>query len=62
MNKDLQRRVEQERREKAAHAKKLEEMRNEGAADATGDLARNVKAGKRKMKADQAVRAAMKDK
>jgi hypothetical protein len=62
MNKDLERRIEQERREKAAHAKTLEEMRNEGATDAKGDLARNVKADKQKLKADRNIREALKDK
>lgn len=62
MNKDLERRIEQERREKAAHAKTLAEMRNEGATDAKGDLARNVKAEKRKMKVCSNLRAALKDK
>jgi hypothetical protein len=62
MNKDLERRVEQERREKAAHKKTLEEMRNEGAVDATGDLARNVKAEKKALKAKRNVTEALKDK
>lgn len=47
MNKDLERRIQQERKEKAARAKTLEEMRNEGATEAKGDLARNVKAAKK---------------
>ena len=62
MNKDLERRVKQERQEKAAHARTLEEMRNEGATDASGDLARNVKAEKRKMKVCRNLREALKDK
>ena len=62
MNKDLQRGVSKEREEKAAHARKLEEMRNEGATTSDGDLARNVAAEKKKMKAKRAVREAFKDK
>mgnify|MGYP003624910875 CR=1 FL=1 len=62
MNKDLQRRVEKERAEKAAHARKIEEMRKEGAADASGDLARNVEAEKKKKKAQKNIRDALKDK
>lgn len=62
MNKDLQRGVKKQRQEKTAHAKTLEEMRNEGAADATGDLARNVKEAKQKLKAARNVRDALKDK
>ena len=62
MNKDLQRGVAKERADKAAHAKKLQEMRNEGATSGDGDLARNVAAEKKKMKAKQAVRKALKDK
>lgn len=62
MNKDLERRVQQERRKKAAHKKTISEMRHEGAAEAGGDLARNVAAAKRKLKAAEAVRTAMKDK
>lgn len=62
MNKDLKRNIQRERREKAAHAKTLEEMRNEGAADAKGDLARNMKAEKQKLRAARNVRDALKDK
>lgn len=62
MNKDLERNVSKEKREKAARAKKLEEMRNEGATTGEGDLARNVEAEKKKLKAERAVREAMKDK
>tara|TARA_R110002072_G_scaffold33205_10_gene100576 strand:- start:5134 stop:5322 length:189 start_codon:yes stop_codon:yes gene_type:complete len=62
MNKDLQRNIDKEKREKAAHAKKLEEMRNEGATTGEGDLARNVEAEKKKLKAEKAVKDALKDK
>ena len=61
MNKDLQRGIDQEKREKAAHAKTLEEMRNEGTTTGKGDLARSILAEKKKLKAKQAVRAALKD-
>ena len=37
-------------------------MRNEGAVDATGDLARNVKAEKKALKAKRNVTEALKDK
>ena len=37
-------------------------MRNEGATTGEGDLARNVEAEKKKLKAERAVREAMKDK
>lgn len=62
MNKDLERRIQQERQKKAAHAKTLAEMRNEGATEAKGDLARNVKAAKQKLKAKRNVRDALKNK
>ena len=62
MNKDLERNISKERAEKAAHARKLDEMRNEGATTGEGDLARNVAAEKKKLKAKRAVREAMKDK
>lgn len=62
MNKDLERRIQKERRDKAAHDKTIEEMRNEGASDAAGDLARNVKAEKQRLKAERNKRAALKDK
>lgn len=62
MNKDLQRNIDKEKREKAAHAKKLEEMRNEGATTGDGDLARAVSAEKKKLKAKKAVKDALKDK
>jgi hypothetical protein len=42
MNKDLQRQVDKEKREKHAEAKRLEEMRNAGASSAKGDLKRRV--------------------
>ena len=56
INKDLERNVSKEKRDKAAHAKKLEEMRNEGATTGEGDLARTVEAEKKKLKAKRAVR------
>lgn len=62
MNKDLQRGIEKARREKAAHARTLEEMRNEGTTTGDGDIARHVTAAKKNRKAKQAVRAALKDK
>lgn len=62
MNKDLQRGIAKERAEKAAHAKKLEEMRNEGTTTGDGDVARNVAEAKKDLKAKRAVRAALKDK
>lgn len=46
MNKDLQRQVDKEKREKNAEAKRLEEMRNAGASSAKGDLKRRVEAEK----------------
>jgi len=62
MNKDLERRIRQERQKKATQAKTLAEMRNEGATEAKGDLARNVKAAKQKLKAERNARDALKDK
>jgi hypothetical protein len=62
MNKDLQRGIDKEKRDKAAHAKTLEEMRNEGTTTGDGDLTRAVSAEKKKLKAKQAVKKAMKDK
>ena len=44
MNKGLERRIRQDRQKRAAPAKTLAEMRNEGATGATGDLTRNVAA------------------
>jgi len=62
MNKDLERRIRQERQKKATQAKTLAEMRNEGATEAKGDLARNVKTAKQKLKAERNARDALKDK
>ncbi len=62
MNKDLERNISKERAAKASHAKKLQEMRNEGTTTGDGDLARNVAAQKKKLKAKVAVRTALKDK
>lgn len=61
MNKDLERGIAKQKAEKAAHAKKLEEMRNEGTTTGKGDLARAVEAKKRDMKAKKAAREAFKD-
>lgn len=62
MNKDLERAIAKKKAEKAAHARKLEEMRNEGATTVEGDLTRNVAAEKKTLKAKKAVRTALKDK
>lgn len=62
MNKDLQRGMEKARREKTAHARTLEEMRNESTTTGDGDIARHATADKKNWKAKQAVRAALKDK
>lgn len=62
MNDDLKRQVEKERREKAGHAKKLREMRNEGAASSDSDLARNAEAEKSGLKAARNVQAALRKK
>lgn len=62
MNKDLERGIAKQKAEKAAHAKKLEEMRNEGTTTGKGDLARNVAAEKAKLKGERAARDALKDK
>jgi hypothetical protein len=62
MNKDLERRIQQERQKQAARAKTLAEMRNEGATGETGDLARNVRAAKQKLKAARNARDALKNK
>lgn len=62
MNKDLERGIQKARREKAAHAKTLAEMRNEGATTGEGDIARSVTAARKTLKAKHAVREALKDK
>lgn len=61
MNKDLERGIAKQKAEKAAHAKKLQEMRNEGTTTGKGDLARAVAAEKKNMKAQKAVRETFKD-
>lgn len=62
MNKDLQRGIARKRAEKAAHARTLEEMRNEGTTTGEGDLARNIEEEKKRLKAQQAIRAAFRNK
>lgn len=62
MNKDLERGIAKQKADKAAHAKKLEEMKNEGTTTGEGDLTRSLKAEKQKLKAKKAVREALKDK
>ncbi|MGB0630171.1 MAG: hypothetical protein ACPGRZ_05705 [Alphaproteobacteria bacterium] len=53
MNKDLERQVEMEKREKAAEAKRRAEMRNAGASSAEKDLSRRIASEKKRKKAER---------